>query len=724
MDLLQSPDYSTPNKKKRFVESECEKMALAAGLIGEDKEPYLGGIYGTRRQKAILSCLDRAEEEFKTFGLQSVVEAFTKNELIPFNNYNHLDDDCDLRIGAALWILDKLRAAGKMPEAYKILPDIGDDWDAWYLPVDFFHPCYSNDLLQSVVHVITRRYSEQPGRDVVILEENAKGKKPGKTYTELLKLLPEDAVEAACKNFKTKLWELVTRNMKGQAYYDKVLRQSIQEFQNMQGFSFAGAPAAPFAAPLAKPSSGSGSRKAAGLPGLGGLGGIGGGELEAAMKMQGLTEQEHEYTINFDRYLQMDRKAMRRESRSREVAEALADFTVSDPYEFCFALFYLIDTGDDAPWLMRSGSSLMLFVLRMLPWHAEREGWDDDDWDSWYSGLQYNYNGWLDRKPIPDPVDYYHEKHNGRNLAQIVYDLCRGIVPAGLHPFENEREQFVSEGMDADTAQKITDMAEILFLTEFQAKQQIFTGWDFQDHDEEAEEEELIPVEKSKTAKANTTARLGGYWGKVTGQTGGENSVTEDDRRKKKPAAEERASAEGTVTEEKLQAELEAAKKQLKSLRNALAVTRQEANNERAKYEHELKALRLEHRELADLREIVFHADESADERARREKVGTQIAYPYETARRTVVFGGHEGWLKAIRPMLPGVRFVDVSNYAFHPELVRNADVVWIQSNCISHTQYGNILKLTRQYGIQLRYFGYAGAEKCAEQLVVEDQKG
>lgn len=113
----------------------------------------------------------------------------------------------------------------------------------------------------------------------------------------------------------------------------------------------------------------------------------------------------------------------------------------------------------------------------------------------------------------------------------------------------------------------------------------------------------------------------------------------------------------------------------------------------------------------------------SADERARREKVGTQIAYPYETARRTVVFGGHESWLKAIRPMLPGVRFVDVSNYAFHPELVRNADEVWIQSNCISHTQYGNIMKLTRQYGIQLRYFGYAGAEKCAEQLVVEDQK-
>ena len=100
-----------------------------------------------------------------------------------------------------------------------------------------------------------------------------------------------------------------------------------------------------------------------------------------------------------------------------------------------------------------------------------------------------------------------------------------------------------------------------------------------------------------------------------------------------------------------------------------------------------------------------------------------KISYPYSTKKRTVVFGGHDSFLRAIKPMLPEVKFVDTDQYGFAPEIVRNADVVWVQTNCISHSQYNNITRLTRQYGIQLRYFGYASAEKCAEQLVTEDEK-
>ena len=88
-----------------------------------------------------------------------------------------------------------------------------------------------------------------------------------------------------------------------------------------------------------------------------------------------------------------------------------------------------------------------------------------------------------------------------------------------------------------------------------------------------------------------------------------------------------------------------------------------------------------------------------------------------------MIFGGHDTFLKAIRPMLPNVRFVDTAIYSFSPEIVKNADVVWIQNNCISHSQYWNIVKVARQHSIQVRYFAYASAEKCAEQLVTEDQK-
>ena len=126
----------------------------------------------------------------------------------------------------------------------------------------------------------------------------------------------------------------------------------------------------------------------------------------------------------------------------------------------------------------------------------------------------------------------------------------------------------------------------------------------------------------------------------------------------------------------------------------------------------------MEHRELADLRTLVFNRENEV-----RETPAKGYAYPYETRKRTIVFGGHDTFLKALKPMLPGVRFVDAENMTFSPELIRNAEVIWVQTNCISHPQYWNIVKQCKLSGVQLRYFGFASAEKCAEQLVEWDQK-
>ena len=167
--------------------------------------------------------------------------------------------------------------------------------------------------------------------------------------------------------------------------------------------------------------------------------------------------------------------------------------------------------------------------------------------------------------------------------------------------------------------------------------------------------------------------------------------------------------------------ELEQARREIKELRAALYRERREAGDDRARYERELRVLRMEHRELADLRTLVFNQELNQPERP--EKNGKQYSYPYETRKRTVIFGGHDSFLKAIKPMLPTVRFVDAGNQTFDPDIVRNADVVWVQNNCIGHSQYWNIARNCRQAGVQMRYFGFASAEKCAEQLVTEDLK-
>ena len=89
-----------------------------------------------------------------------------------------------------------------------------------------------------------------------------------------------------------------------------------------------------------------------------------------------------------------------------------------------------------------------------------------------------------------------------------------------------------------------------------------------------------------------------------------------------------------------LTADLEKARKEIKNLRRALAELSQEAEADKARADHELKSLRMEHRELADLRSLVFNIN-TADP-ARVEKTTRQISYPYSTRKRTVVFGGHD----------------------------------------------------------------------------------
>ena len=73
--------------------------------------------------------------------------------------------------------------------------------------------------------------------------------------------------------------------------------------------------------------------------------------------------------------------------------------------------------------------------------------------------------------------------------------------------------------------------------------------------------------------------------------------------------------------------------------------------------------------------------------------------------------------------MLPNVKFIDAGYMTFSPEIGRNADIVWIQNNCISHPMFWNVIRYAKQFGVQIRYFTQASAEKCADQVVEADRK-
>ena len=110
---------------------------------------------------------------------------------------------------------------------------------------------------------------------------------------------------------------------------------------------------------------------------------------------------------------------------------------------------------------------------------------------------------------------------------------------------------------------------------------------------------------------------------------------------------------------------------------------------------------------------------DSADSSEMQKECGIKL--PYETKKRVVIFGGHETFLKQMKRYLPSAKFVDIDNVSFNPDIVRNADVIWIQNNRISHSQFWNAVKEARNYSVQVRYFAFASAEKSAMQVVEDD---
>ena len=350
---------------RRFLEEEREDIIETLRVIRPDAESFLEGAFGQRRQKAILSSIPRIETETRHFGLCSAVETFAGMELKPFNNYNWIDEDGDLTLGAALWILGTLRAAGKLGEAYRLLPDGWGDMDECCLPTDFHHPCFEDDLIRSVMVLITGRYAE-PG---VITKDNATGSAASDEWEELLKLLPEETVRKACDAFRDKLWDLILRRLRGLAFYELEEKRII----SMQDPGMVG--------PVRRmPERESGEKHA-----------------EMLRERFDLEEKKTAYELHFDDYLQMDRRTLRRETGSLNIPDILEGFTVEDPFELCFALFYLIDHGDDAPWLMHTGSSLMEYCRKMLPWYEDKADWDDDRWE-----IDGNY---LDKESIFNDFD-------------------------------------------------------------------------------------------------------------------------------------------------------------------------------------------------------------------------------------------------------------------------------------------------------------------------------
>ena len=652
-DMLAAKDYSSDVQLKKLVNDTFRNGAEAFDRIRGFASNYgLRGSVAKKRKNAILNNMDRARKEFGRLPVNSIEESFTEFETYSFETYMYIDEMCSIVAGAAIWILDQLKKSGRMHEAFDYMPSESGEIYAVDIPFGIEHPAYELELILSVSLMIVTRNSGRCLTDTGKRDEN---------FDRLLGLIDKEKLDHACRVFEEKQWDIIGRAMRLAAFFDEEENKILRKLRNNYEVSPLMASGEP---PLSREETD-----------------------DLAERADNLRRKHRWIEHEMADYLYMPRKELVKAVGNRYAADILQGFTVDDPYELCMALVLLLDNGSDAPWLMNSGTTLMLYAAEMLPWYpyyededpdAEDDNFEEDDTESEevFAGGHFNRNDWISQPEEPELIDAYHTRFGGENIAQIVYRLSGGVLPFRMHPFAKERREMIEQGMDEYTADKIESMSELFYFRDFRSgavnlRRNWFNSFDVEDDGTEDD---------------------------------GSGQETED------ISAEPDADAA---------AELEKARKEIKNLRRALSEANREANSQKAKYEKELKTLRQEHRELADLREIVFNKERSEPE----EKTGSQITFPYELKKRTIIFGGHDSFLKTLKKLIPDAKYVDPGNYTFSPEIIRNADVVWVQNNCISHTQYGRVLDITRRYGIQLRYFTYASAEKSAEQIAEADRK-
>lgn len=135
------------------------------------------------------------------------------------------------------------------------------------------------------------------------------------------------------------------------------------------------------------------------------------------------------------------------------------------------------------------------------------------------------------------------------------------------------------------------------------------------------------------------------------------------------------------------------------------------------KYDSLSESVKSERRELYDLRELVFN-NQNSNEAEYANSV--DIVYPYCLKRKTVVIGGGITWANAIKAKFNNVKVIDGLSMP-NDDLIKYANIIWIQVDYMQHKHYYKIINIARKYNIPVRYFTYKGIMSCCNQLVEND---
>lgn len=356
----------------------------------------------------------------------------------------------------------------------------------------------------------------------------------------------------------------------------------------------------------------------------------------------------------------------------RRSVDLLRGFTVSDPYAICIAYLLLEKEGDALASLNTLTGAVITCAERHLPWGVgEPQAWSrtfqdgtpDYELRHTFAGAgaeQDEANG-LPVCPVED----------GQQLseAQLFYLVTGYALPRNRVPSQELIDWFVKQGLSEERSRELT-FGAMLAVYQDNLRDLLSLEPSFDDFDDDGDPEGEAAPQTDPEVESQNEARITDLM------------------------------------------------RQVKELRRALYESERTARQFQEQLLEEERQSARERMELNQLRDVLYRI-KSGEEQGERQTEAV-IELPWQVTRRVLVFGGHDTWLKAIRPMLPGARFFEKESL---PDLnaLKNADVVWIQSNAISHKFFCRVIHAARKANIPVRYFGFASARKCAEQLVLDE---
>lgn len=348
---------------------------------------------------------------------------------------------------------------------------------------------------------------------------------------------------------------------------------------------------------------------------------------------------------------------------SLKIFNKINEIPIDNPYELCGIYYVLKLRADFRYWAMGPFATVVSFAAKRLPWVCDLEyeepHCNNDLITSDIYTLKFNSSMFGNTRNICGLL----------NTSQIIYHLSGGgILPRQLNGYKSERMILEKNGVASNTIDFITIASSVLAQL---YKRNEYYGCAPMDEDEtELGQEQQLDVSNMEFSKIYEI--------------------------------------------------LESAKSTIKKVRSENHTIEEQRRKLQKEYEELNQVYQQEHRELVDLRNYIYNQDDERQEDT--QSVDLDIKYPYKVKRNVIVFGGHETWSKAIKLLFENVKFVNKDTLP-NSDMIKNADIVWVQPNSIGHSKYYKILDVVRTYRIPLRYFTFASANKCAEQIVIEDMK-